>query len=391
MKKIFLLSLFFQCLFAEDKLFNLIGVKSLEKYILFFGVFIVVLIISIIIYKIVLERKKSKALINSKKIKEEVQKVIENKKYIKNKISTPKTKMDFFSLTNASIEALKESREDETKELLYNLLEDKEVISYLKDLIRNKTSISRLESVEKMGLLFYERNKYFLFSILENEKEKSRMYFHTLIALSYIIRRDDLKFFLEEVVRVRSNSGKYLEFLFTNVIKRMVEIGEQDTAIDIVYFLYQIDDNEKLLKSFLDAVGYLKINYINDEIFDLYFMTNNIGLKTTVVRTIGQLNANEKFDDVILFAIESDNEIIRIAASKNMNIFNIEKHREKLKKAIFDKNYNVRLNAAIALSKKEEGIKILKEIYLESSDNYARETAMYAIILNRRDYKNTPK
>jgi hypothetical protein len=343
-------------------------------------------IILILIFKIYVETESNHIIKRSKELKFIINNLIENKIFNTNAIANPKTKLGHFALVNVIIYFIR--KYPEYKSFFYEILEKKGSMKYLQERSNDAFSFSRFESVEKLGLLNYEKNKVFLFKIIVNSGNK-RLIEHAMIGISSIIERKDLKYILNELVKLKG-SGKFFEFIFSTLIQRMLYLKEKQGIIDIFYFLLEVRNNEKYLKPFIDAVGYIKVNDCSSEFFDLYFMAHSLDLKMSTIRAIGALSINEKSDEAIMFALSSKKDVLRIAASKNLNLYNFEKYKSKIEELLADSNYNVRLNTALSVANSEDGLSLLNKIYEESDDLYAKEMAKYAIVVNERRNKNIP-
>lgn len=352
------------------------------KVLLFISIITIILIL---IFKIQVEATARDLIAKSHAYKAMIKILLKEKDYNLNKIKTPKNKLEHFALATVLIYFL---RKKENNEFLYKILEEKGVLNYLKKVSSNYISYSRYEAIEKLGLLRFEKNKTFLFKIIVNSTNKKSIE-HAMIGISYIIERKDLPYILGELVKLKG-SGKFFEFIFSNLIERMILLNESEGVKDILYYLFEVRNNEKYLKPFIDAVAYQKVNDCSDEFYDLYFMAQSLDLKITTVRAIGALNITEKSDETLMFALSSKKDILRIAASKNLNLFNFSRYRNRIEETLVDQNYNVRLNTALSIAKSEEGFSILQEIYESSEDIYAKEMAKYAIVVNSRKEKNLP-
>lgn len=345
-----------------------------------------VTIILILIFKIYVETESNHIIKRSKELKVIINNLLENKLFDTSAIVNPKTKFGHFALVNVIIYFIR--KHPEYKEFFYKILEDKGSMKYLQERSNDTFSFSRFESIEKLGLLNYDKNKVFLFKVIVNSNNK-RLIEHAMIGISSIIERKDLKYILNELIKLKG-SGKFFEFIFSTLIQRMIYLKEKQGIIDIFYFLLEVRNNEKFLKPFIDAIGYIKVTDCSSEFFDLYFMAHSLDLKMSTIRAIGALAINEKSDEAIMFALSSKKDVLRIAASKNLNLYNFEKYKARIEELLADSNYNVRLNTALSVANSEDGLSLLNKIYEESEDVYAKEMAKYAIVVNERKKKNIP-
>lgn len=338
------------------------------------------------IYKFYVEAEKRKIHFISLQLKEAIEHLIETNNYSIFNIRSPKTTIEYFAFVNVIIYFILKYKNK--SEFLLDLLEEKGVISYLKKVAANKLSYNRVQAIEKLSLLHDNKLKGFLFQIVVNENHK-RSKEHAFTGVSHLVRKDDLPYVLSEFVKLKS-SGKFLEYLFSNMIKSLQKNNEESGVFDILYYFFNIKGNEKLLKSFVEAIGYLKVDLCSDEFYDLYFMAQTTELKIAIIRTIGLLKQSEKADEAMIFALHSPKEIIRVSAAKNLNIMDFDKYKDFLKTILTDDNYTVRLNSALSLGQTNKGKQMLSEIYETSDDNYAKEMAKYALIVNERRLESKP-
>lgn len=343
----------------------------------------VTIIIATLLQKIYVEKKQRQFthIVNDFKVK--FKKALISGDY--DKIAHPKTNLEYFAFASVIISYI---RKNQNINILHNLLEENNVIDYLKKVSSSRFSFSRLEAIEQLGLLKYKGNKGFLFSIMIYEKNR-RAREHAAIGVSYLLKKKDLPYFLKEFIKMKV-SGKYIEFVFANIVNSLIERNEESGIFDIFWFFYKEKNTTIFLKSFVEALGFLKITYSSRELQDLYFMAQSVELKIAIIRAIGILNKGPGADDALILALSSEKDILRISASKNLNISDFEKHKELIMKLLGDSNYNVRLNTALSLGTMEKGREMLQGIFDTSTDIYAREMSKYALIVNERNGKNLP-
>lgn len=342
-----------------------------------------IIIVATLLHKIQVEKKQRRFIHKVNLFKIDIGRILRTGNY--EKFKHPQSNLEYFAIASVAITYIKKNKD---VYFIHHLLDNEGVFDHLKHISSKRFSFSRLEAIEQLGLLKYRKNKKFLFSIMIFEKNR-RAREHAAIGVSYLLQKQDLPYFLQEFIKMKV-SGKYIEFVFANIINGLIERKEESGIYDIFYFFYKTKNTSIFLKSFVEAIGFLKINYSSEELQDLYFMAQSIELKVAIIRAIGVLDKGVKADEALALALNSEKDILRISASKSLNIFDFDKYKELIMKLLGDSNYNVRLNTALSLGEMQKGRKLLQNIFETSSDIYAQEMAKYALIVNERNEKSLP-
>jgi hypothetical protein len=98
------------------------------------------------------------------------------------------------------------------------------------------------------------------------------------------------------------------------------------------------------------------------------------------------LAGSEEGCTLFLDALKSDNTTLRIVASKSIANCHDEKITEPASRALFDPSYSVRYNISRSLLRLPNGINQLNNIVATASDNYAKQSAVYALRLSEMSH-----
>lgn len=303
----------------------------------------------------------------------------------------PKKDYEYIAVIDGCVSVISQlTKEEDYSSIkpIHTYLESINAFDFLYAKITNPFVIGKVEFIERLGLTLYEDNKFFLFFILHNNIGKhNRINEHAIAGLSYLVNRFDIQFFLSHVVKLNS-SGKFLEFVFSNILKNLIAHKHHSGIAFILTFLYKVENNSILLKSFVEAIGFINYGQLRHELCDLYHMTLDDGVKTTILRTLGKLVSNKEVEKVLFLALIDKTPLLRITAAKSLVIVDLKDNEELLISALSDPVYHVRLNIALTLSKSEFGRSILEYIIETSSDKYARDMANHALIMYKRFEQN---
>lgn len=300
---------------------------------------------------------------------------------------SPKTDIEFIAFIDECMELINHYTKEESHKKVKKLHEYMEKIGafeFLRNKIKDPFVFSKVEFIEKLGLTLYEQNKYFLFGILDSKLvNRYRIKEHTITGLSYLVNQYDMHFFMDRFITMKA-SGKYLEFIFSNIIKRLLSLEHHYGITYLLDYLYKTPNSSLFVKSFVEALGFLKCAWISNELCDLYYMSMDDGIKASIIRTFGNLPQDNKRDTIIYSALIDKAPLLRITASKSIDHCNLEDKESLLISCLSDSVYHVRMNLAISLSKSEYGISILEAVIETSKDKYAKDMAQHAIVMSKR-------
>lgn len=351
-------------------------------YIMGFIVFFV------IFYKIIHEEQAKKMTILRTRLKDEISDSID----MNSKINfNPIKDYEYIAVIDGCINVITKLMRDEdysSIKPIHRYLESINAFEFLYNKIKNPFVIGKVEFIERLGLTLYENNKFFLFFVIaQNGTKKNRINEHAIAGLSYLVNRFDLQFFLSYVVNLKS-SGKFLEFIFTNVLKNLIANKHHSGIAYILTELYKIENNTILIKSFVEAIGFIEYGQLRNELCDLYHMTLNDNIKTTVIRTLGKLVSNKEIETLLFLGLIDKTPLIRITAAKSLMNTNLDGHEEELISALSDPVYHVRLNVALSLSNSDFGRSILEYVVETSKDKFSKDMAHHALIVYKRFNEN---
>lgn len=259
----------------------------------------------------------------------------------------------------------------EFKDKILKILNDSGTIRYYIKKANSKNWLKRIEAVEILGsfrLASLEEEFLYLLKKEKNSYVKNQI----LQYLSMICSKHSLKPIIDEVIKMGNFSGKFLESIFSNIIQSLKQRNEEIYFVD---FLKKVKDKEtipeEIKKSMIEACGTSMLFSSKDVILNYYkTFQNNPYIKITCIRSLGKMSVPEVCDIVEEAFYDEKWEVKAIACKYAFlcpHLYPI------LADLLEDANFYVRKNAALALAESEEGLKILKEKLLNTSDKYTKD------------------
>lgn len=262
-----------------------------------------------------------------------------------------------------------------------------------------------------------------LFQILINEyKEKDsvqKAYFmHVLLEFPSLMQNDDnsinyamMHFVFDKSIYARENAmlffyRKGLEHPVVNSLKKISKRNLHYSSKLLTDDLLTFTGNEKSLISLLLAefnelkenfqvaiINYIRLNDA-DKKEDIYQKLISRKYEKNVELAMIRYFSNNKYDPIVNFltTIMKDKDMFsseyRIVTASTLKTYDSKETRKLLVNGLCDKNFYVRKNSAVSLSKMDVSMEELKNA-MKVEDKFAREMLEY--VWQEKCYNNTPR
>jgi hypothetical protein len=288
--------------------------------------------------------------------------------------------LEIEAASDIAIELMESFNDPSYLTLLYRYLSEHSIIQYYSVLALRTNTAQQFASVERLAIFRYDKNRPLFIKILIDKKTDEEILINSLIGLSYIFNPEDKEVFLSSLEQIDS-SEKFSEFLFYNVLQRLVSENRHET-IDAIFSWLLTHNNPLSLKAFIEAISVVEYNPIASQLRSLYLSVERDDIKISIIRALGNLTGSEEGCTLFLDALKSDNTTLRIVASKSISNCYDEEVTKPASRALFDPSYSVRYNISRSLLRLPNGTNQLKSIVTTASDNYAKQSAVYALRLS---------
>jgi hypothetical protein len=288
--------------------------------------------------------------------------------------------LEIEAASDIAIELMESFNDPSYLTLLYRYLSEHSIIQYYSVLALRTNTAQQFASVERLAIFRYDKNRPLFIKILTDKKTDEEILINSLIGLSYIFNPEDKEVFLSSLEQIDS-SEKFSEFLFYNVLQRLVSENRHET-IDAIFSWLLTHNNPLSLKAFIEAISVVEYNPIASQLRSLYLSVERDDIKISIIRALGNLTGSEEGCTLFLDALKSDNTTLRIVASKSISNCYDEEVTKPASRALFDPSYSVRYNISRSLLRLPNGTNQLKSIVTTASDNYAKQSAVYALRLS---------
>lgn len=296
---------------------------------------------------------------------------------VKEKIKKPRSKLEYEALAELCI-GLLSSLEREDRKRLKEYIQQSGLVSYYKRRAGFSSLRKKLNSLKKLGYFqLKELKDYFLEYFYPDQKEEIR--WEIIKALSFIADKEVLKKITEELSSGILPSGKYCEYVYTNIIQ---SFKSQKIIPEFLYFLGEIKGKNlvplDLKKSILEACGTAGLKEASSLIKDYYFCyVEKAEMRITCMRVLGKLRSPELCGIVTTRLFDPDWRV-RAVAARSAFMCN-GRGVSHLRNLLYDEHYYVRINAAQTLaSLGEDGLAVLRS-EINSKDKFVQDTVKYML------------
>ncbi|HXE97857.1 MAG TPA: HEAT repeat domain-containing protein [Dongiaceae bacterium] len=268
--------------------------------------------------------------------------------------------------------------EEETRERLKDEARNLGLDRYFKELTRSQSWTTRFLAVEKLGLMKLPEMKELYRSILQHEKDP-HVINKTVWALS-MIADEEVPDIINSVLRKPSFlSSKYAEFIYTNVIASFRDRGAEESLLGIFARIRSDEEIPLILKRDIIAACGVSQFYPSIEIVKEYFLhfPDSTDMRIACLRALERLSAGDACH-IVAKGLRDTDWRMRAVAAKSGRVCG-DGALATLTEALRDKNYYVRMNAALSLSRiGPRGIEALTGATL-ADDRFAGDIARFVL------------
>jgi HEAT repeat protein len=249
---------------------------------------------------------------------------------------------------------------------------------YFRELTRSQSWTTRFLAVEKLGRLKLPEMKELYRSILQHEKDPHIMS-KTIWALSMIADEEAPDIINGVLKKPSFLSSKYIEFVYTNVIASFRERGDEESLLGILARIRSDENIPVILKRDIIAACGVSQFYPSTEIVKDYFLhfPDSTDMRIACLRALERLSAGDACH-IVAEGLRDNDWRMRAVAAKSGKVCG-DGALATLTGALHDKNYYVRMNAALSLSRiGPHGIEALTEA-TSADDRFAGDIARFVL------------
>jgi HEAT repeat protein len=347
----------------------------LKEYLIylvyFFGISVLLLFIILIVHKVYTEKRAEK----KKRLYDQYAFMLEA--YLTDNSPFPEKpagSLQYEVFADVCIDTLALNERDDA-DRVRDLLDELSAVDHFQSLARSSSWTKRYYAIEILGFFSIEELKGF-FAYVMNNDTVPEVSSKAVWALSFIADKEDLHTVSGMLSSEISNSSKFNEYIFTNLIASYRRKG---IINNLVEYLAEIekDDNVPLIikRDLLSACGSSGVKEA-ETVIARYFAdyTDNPIIKIASIRALGSLESLAS--DITLAGLSDYDWRIRTVTAKAVHLDDEDIIRS-LKKLLYDSFYSVRINASRKLaSLGDRGLSALKS-EADSEDRFVADTIRY--------------
>ncbi len=289
----------------------------------------------------------------------------------------PRSPLEFDALSDVCIELMREKRyaDEKIKEVLLIT----KTVDYYRDMSASTSWLKRFYAIEKLGFFKLRDLRDYYREILSTE-ERPEVKAKVIWALSMISDRESLQVIVKGLSEGPLLSSKFNEFIFSNVIESLREVGEEAAYLELLdKIMNDTSVNDVIKRDMIEAAGTagltesvpLMIKYFNQ-------YREKTPMRVACIRAIGKIGSSSGCG-VIKEGLRSEDWLQRVTAAKVAHNCPDRETAELLKPLLYDEHYYVRINAAKSLARMgPRGEEILRT-EAGSEDRFVRDTIRYIL------------
>ncbi len=356
---------------VRDSIFPFLLKEYLIYLVYILGISALLLFVILIVHKIYTEKRAEK----KKRLYNQYSSMIEA--YLKDNTQVsekPVRNIQYEAFADFCIDTLA-LNEDGNADRIRSLLNEISAVDHFQRLAGSSSWTKRYYAIETLGFFAIEELKGFFSDVMKNDaviEVRSK----AVWALSMIADKDDIKTVTNMLSTDISNSSKFNEYIFTNMIDSFIRKGLVNYLVDYLDAIEK-DDNIPLLvkRDLLSACGSSGLKE-SETVINTYFtdFPENPIIKIACIRALGFLGS---LNPTITLAGLSDYDWrIRAVTATAVHLDDGD-IIQSLRKLLYDSYYNVRINASRKLaSLGEKGLSALKS-EADSDDRFVADTIRY--------------
>jgi len=281
-----------------------------------------------------------------------------------------------YAAYSESVASILESFEGEIAERASRLMREFEVDLYYKQMARTSVWYKRANAIDILSSFRMKTNREFFLAVFRSETSDAVKY-RILYGLSLLIRgQDDIYDLVRMLSTLPYLTSKYTEDIFFNTLSMLKLNSREDEFGAFLRKILKDGGVPALIKrDCLSACHAASCEQAAD-IVRSYFLEfrNEPEILIVCVKALVRMG---NFD-ILHESLFHPDWRVRLAGLKHIHLSS-EDVRHELKQLLHDRNYHIRVNAALALARlKEPGLEILRA-ETASGDKFAADAAAYAL------------
>ncbi len=359
-----------------DIILSYIFVDFLFYVIYFLSATVFILFAILIVHKLSTEKKAERKKEHIDKYNTLLNKYLGSKDI---RIKQPENNLEYDALSDVCIDSLSKNSEEIGKRVRRFIKEETFLIEHYKKMASSSSWLKRFIAVEKLGFFMIDDLKEFFIKMI-NEDPSPEVKAKAVWGLSLIADEKGLKMITDKLSAGISQSSKFNEYIFTNVIHSFRKKGKVHVLITFLNDIRQDKTIPYLVKrDMIEACGSAGLHEAERTIND-YFSDyrNDVLMKVACIRALGRI-ADSGLCDAILTGLGDTDWRVRAVSARAASICPAYALEPQLFKLLYDSIYFVRINAAKTLARLgNNGLSALK-IELNSQDRFVRDTVRYIL------------
>ncbi len=249
---------------------------------------------------------------------------------------------------------------------------------HYREMLGSRRWVRRFIAVEKLGYFRFPELKPVFESVLAGEKD-SRIIPKAVWALSLIAQRTDLPTINRILRDPLFMSGKFNEYIYTNIIRSFREHEQDALLVEVLDELMADPELPVLLKrDIIQACGAEMFFSAQKMVLSCFTRFRDVAeMRIACIRTLERFSAVDE-EWLLTECLRDPDWRIRGVAAKNAHLYSPD-IISPLRNLLHDESYHVRINSAHALAKMgEAGLDVLVE-ETQSEDRFVRDVSQYVL------------
>ena len=294
-------------------------------------------------------------------------------------IAPPAKKMEYETFSDAAVSLLAKA-DREQQESIRTIVRQYMVPPYLITCFStSRFWTAKYQALEQLGFMKLPELRDFYRSSLDARPESTYVVSKLIWALSLVCQEDDIELIAKRLDAYGFMSAKFNEYIFCNIIESFRERGQ---AASLAAHLDQLvrDDTLPLLikRDIVQACGAAAFQEAEQLILDaLKTHGKSAEFRIAGIRAL-QGTGSRILDRIVAAGLKDQDWRVRVAAAKDISKCS-PAVIPLLADVLGDEHYNVRLNAALSLSRAGQRGTALLQAQSSSSDRFIRDISKYVL------------
>lgn len=350
-------------------------IKSVLVYTnIIFAAVILGLFITLLMHKVLVERRSRQLVRLKERYRQELSQRCRDPLSV---VTIPSCHLHYEACCSIIVE-LQAGSDEKTNSLLRHYTRQLGIDRYYCRQVGSRSWKMRFKAIEQLGYLRYPGLRPFFIEAIENERD-ARIVAKALWALSQVAIAADLPLINQHLSNPLFMSGKFNEFIYTNIIRAF---RERNDFAELLKLLEGLLSNRKLpmllRRDIIQGCGETTLTQAAPLILATYRHAADLPeVRIACIRALERLAAPELID-IVAECLADPDWRLRAAAAK-------EAYRcpsvmiEPIRQALYDRNYHVRINAAESLGRLGDAGLAALAAEAASTDRFVRDVVGYVL------------